>query len=139
RRSVLLAAAAALAVAAAAAGAVFLLAGKSGGTDGSSAPLVVGGDATLAVSPPSAGCNTTFMFVARGSLSGTGTLVYRWEQSDGQVTANTSLPIPSDDGAFRLTESWRIQGSQKVNGTMTLHIVKPTDRRISKAFTYSCL
>ena len=39
------------------------------------------------VSPASAGCNTTFAFVASGSLSGTGTLVYRWEQSDGQVTS----------------------------------------------------
>ena len=138
RRGLLLAALAAVVLAAAAVAAVFLLTGNGSGPAGSSAPLVVGGDATLAVNPPSAGCNTTFTFVGRGSLTGTGTLVYRWEQSDGQVTADTSLPITSNEGAFQLTESWRLQGSQKVDGTMTLHILKPVDRRISQTFHYSC-
>ena len=90
------------------------------------------------MSPATGGCNTTFAFVGRGSLSGTGTLVYRWEQSDGQVTADTSLPITSSEGAFQLTQAWRLQGSQKVDGTMTLHILKPVDRRLSQTFHYSC-
>lgn len=101
-------------------------------------PLVVGSGATVVVSPATGSCNTTFSFIARGPLSGAGTLVYRWEQSDGEVTANTSLPITTDEGAFQLTEAWRLQGSQTVNGTMTLHILQPVDRRISQSFHYSC-
>jgi hypothetical protein len=64
--------------------------------------------------------------------------VYRWEQSDGQVTSDTSLPITSDEGSFRLTEAWRLQGSQTVDGTMTLHLLRPVERRISRPFRYSC-
>jgi hypothetical protein len=103
-----------------------------------STPLVVGSDATVVVNPATGGCNTTFRFVGQGSLSGTGTLVYRWEQSDGQATSDTSLPITSSEGAFELTEAWRLQGSQTVNGAMTLHILRPLDRRISRSFRYSC-
>ncbi len=137
RRGRLLAALTALVVAAAAV-ATFLILGRGEAARTPSAPLVIGSDATLGVTPASGGCNTTFSFLARGSLSGSGTLVYRWEQSDGQVTDNTSLPITSKEGAFELSQAWRLQGSQKVNGTMTLHIVKPADRRISRSFTYTC-
>jgi hypothetical protein len=125
------------AVVAAAVAAVVLLAGRGGGAS-PIGPLTLGADAKLTVSPASGGCNTTFAFVAGGSLSGTGTLVYRWEQSDGQVTADTSLPIKSDDGAFRLTQAWRLQGSQKVDGTMTLHVLKPAGRRLTQTFHYNC-
>jgi hypothetical protein len=101
-------------------------------------PLALGSDAKLAVAPQSAGCNTTFVFVGRGSLSGVGTLVYRWEQSDGQVTDDSSVPIGAAVGAFQLTQAWRLEGTQTVNGTMTLHILKPVDRRISQSFHYVC-
>lgn len=101
-------------------------------------PLTLGNDATLVVTPVSGGCNTTFTFVGRGSLSGAGTMVYRWEQSDGQVSADTSLPITSDEGSFQLTQVWRLQGSQKVDGTMTLHVLKPQDRRLAQTFHYNC-
>ena len=137
RRRGLALAMAALVIAGAVAAAVVLLAGRGGGSV-SNAPLAVGSDAALAVTPANGGCNTTFAFIGRGSVSGTGTLVYRWEQSDGQVTADTSLPITSDEGAFELTQAWRLQGSQKVRATMTLHILKPVDRKISQAFTYTC-
>jgi hypothetical protein len=138
RRGRLLAALAALIVVAAAALAAFLLIGRGAGGRALNAPLVIGNDATLGVAPVSGGCNTTFSFIARGSLSGSGTLVYRWEQSDGQITDNTSLPITASEGAFQLSQAWRLQGSQTVHGTMTLHLLKPTDRRISRSFTYSC-
>jgi hypothetical protein len=124
-------------VVAAVAAAVILLVGRGGGAS-SSGPLTVGSGATLTVTPATGGCNTTFSFVGRGPLSGTGTLVYRWEQSDGQVTVDTSLPITPDEGSFQLSQAWRLQGSQKVDGTMTLHIVKPVDRRLSQAFHYTC-
>ena len=137
RRRLVLALLAAAVVAAAAVAAVALAAGGHSGTV-STGPLVVGGDATLAVNPKAGGCNTTFSFIARGSLRGVGTLVYRWEQSDGQITADTSLPIGSTVGAFQLTEAWRLQGSQSVMGGMTLHILKPVESRISRPFRYSC-
>ncbi len=132
----LLLALAALVVAAAVA-AIVVLVGHGGGTS-TTGPLRLGSDAKLTVTPASGGCNTTFAFVAGGSLSGTGKLVYRWEQSDGQVSADTSLPITSDEGSFLLTQAWRLQGSQKVDGTMTLHVLKPVDRRLSQTFHYSC-
>ena len=100
--------------------------------------LAVGDDANLAVSPASGGCDTTFVFVGRGSLAGTGTLVYRWEQSDGEESADVSLPIAADEGSFQLTQAWRLQGSQSVDGTMTLHILRPTERRLSRGFRYGC-
>ena len=137
RRKLLLLSALAAVIVAAAVAAVVLLAMR-GGRASSTGPLALGGDAKMTVSPVTGGCNTTFAFVAGGSLSGTGTLVYRWEQSDGQVTANTSLPITADEGTFQLTQAWRLQGSQKVDGTMTLHILKPADRRLTQAFHYSC-
>ena len=136
-RRPLLIALAAMVIAAVVVG-VILVAGRGGGAAGSSHPLSISADATLVVSPVTAGCNTTFSFVGKGSLSGTGTLVYRWEQSDGQVTADTSLPITSSEGAFQLTQAWRLQGSQKLDGTMTLHLLTPVDRKLSQSFHYSC-
>jgi hypothetical protein len=137
RRGLLLLLALAGLVIAAAAVAVVLLVLRGRDTT-TAAPLSVGPDASLTVSPAAGGCNTTFSFVGRGSLSGTGTLVYRWEQSDGQVTANTPLPITGSEGAFQLTQAWRLEGSQRVNATMTLHILRPVDRAISRAFQYNC-
>jgi hypothetical protein len=126
-----------LAVAAGVTAGVVLLLNRPAGVQ-SSGPLVIGSDATVTVSPATGGCNTTFVFVGRGSLSGAGTLIYRWEQSDGEVTADTSLPIRATEGAFQLTEAWRLQGSQTVNGGMILHILKPVDRSIRQTFRYVC-
>jgi hypothetical protein len=103
-----------------------------------SAPLAVGADASLTVTPGSGGCNTTFVFAAKGSLTGTGTLVYRWEQSDGQSSADTPLQIAADEGSFLLTQPWRFVGSQTVDGTMTLHILRPVDRVLHRSFHYQC-
>jgi hypothetical protein len=137
RRRMVLGALAAVVVAAAAVSAVLVLGGGHK-TRAPDAPLVIGRDAAVTVTPQTGGCNTTFVFVARGSLSGVGQLVYRWEQSDGQATADTSLPIGSNEGAFQLVEAWRLQGSQTVSGSMTLHILKPVARQIVRSFRYSC-
>ncbi len=138
RRRRLLAAllAAVVVLAAAAAVGVYLVTGH--GAPIAHGPLVLGSDAALAVNPAVGGCNTTFAFVARGSLSGVGTLVYRWEQSDGQVTDSTSIPIGPTEGAYQLVEAWRLEGSQTVDGTMTLHILKPVERKLTRSFHYSC-
>jgi hypothetical protein len=137
RRRMVLGALAAVVVAAAAVSAVLVLGGGHK-TRAPDAPLVIGPDAAVTVTPQTGGCSTTFVFVARGSLSGVGQLVYRWEQSDGQATADTSLPIGSNEGAFQLVEAWRLQGSQTVSGSMTLHILKPVARQIVRSFRYSC-
>jgi hypothetical protein len=101
-------------------------------------PLAIGSDAALTVAPARGGCNTTFVFIGRGSVSGTGTLVYRWEQSDGQSSAATSLPITAADGAFQLTQAWRLQGAQTLDGSMTLHLLSPVDRMLKRPFHYAC-
>jgi hypothetical protein len=131
---------AALAVIAIAGGATagILLSGGRAGRTAPAGPLAIGSNVVLTVAPARGGCDTTFVFVARDSLSGAGTLVYRWEQSDGQSTADTSLPITPDEGSFQLTQAWRIQGAQTLDGAMTLHILKPVDRSVRQAFRYSC-
>lgn len=138
RRVLVVAALGAVAVAAAVVAGIVFLGGNTAGGKPSNVPLSVGTDAALGVTPSTGSCNSTFTFIGRGSLTGTGTLVYRWEQSDGQATADTSLPITPNEGAFQLTQAWRLQGSQKVSGTMTLHILKPVGRKLTRPFTYSC-
>ncbi len=129
-------AALALLVAAAAVAGIVLLGGHQAPRP--AGPLAIGSDTALKVTPVSGGCNTTFTFVGTGSLSGTGTLVYRWEQSDGQSSANMSLLITADDGAFQLTQAWRLQGAQTVDASMTLHLISPVDRTLKRPFHYAC-
>jgi hypothetical protein len=64
--------------------------------------------------------------------------MYRWEQSDGQSTATTSLPITANDGAFQLTQAWRLQGTQTVDASMTLHILSPINKAFKRPFRYAC-
>jgi hypothetical protein len=138
RRRLLIAALVALLALGAAVGAGILFFGSQPAAVVAPAPLLLGSDAMLAVMPERAGCDTTFVFVARGSVSGTGSLVYRWEQSDGEVTSDTAVVIRANEGAFQLTQAWRLQGSQTFNGAMTLHILKPVDRRLRQSFRYVC-
>ena len=142
RRVAVVAAVVAVIAAGGAAAGMILLGGHAPTTRGAvtsaSAPLSVGGDASVAVNPARGGCDTTFVFVGRGSLSGSGSLVYRWEQSDGTTSGDTSLSITPQEGAFQLTQAWRLQGSRTVDGTETLHILRPVDRRVSQPFHYAC-
>jgi hypothetical protein len=137
RRALLVLLALVVAAGAAAAAAVLLLQ-PSHSTAVAPGPLVIGSDASVTVNAPTGGCDTTFSFLARGSLSGVGSMVYRWEQSDGQVTDDVTLHIVSSEGSFELAEAWRLQGSQTVNGTMTLHLLQPVDRKIGRSFHYAC-
>jgi hypothetical protein len=131
-------AALALLAAAAAVAGIVVLGGGHQAPRPAAAPLAIGSDAALTVTPATGGCNTTFVFVGRGSVSGSGTLVYRWEQSDGQSSATTSLPITADDGAFQLTQAWRLQGAQTLDASMTLHLISPVDRTLKRPFHYAC-
>lgn len=138
RRRLLVVTAAAILVAGLGVAGGLLLFGGGGSHAAPAGPLTLGTDATLTVAPGIGGCNTTFVFVGRGSLRGTGTLVYRWEQSDGQSSANTPLTITADEGSFQLTQAWRLQGAQTVDGAMTLHILQPTEVSLKRSFRYAC-
>jgi serine/threonine protein kinase len=112
--------------------------GAIGGGGGSnSGPLQVGGDVKLAATPQQGGCDTNFQFVATGSLSGQGTLVYRWERSDGQQTSDIPVQV-KDDGSFRFTMAWRVLGHQKLDGKMTFRILSPTARVVNQSISYNC-
>jgi hypothetical protein len=138
RRRALLALLALVVAAAAAAVVAVILLQPPHSTAVAPGPLVIGSDASVTVNRATGGCDTTFSFLARGSVSGVGSMVYRWEQSDGQVTDDVTLHIVSSEGSFELAEAWRLQGSQTVNGTMTLHLLQPVDRKISRSFHYAC-
>ncbi|MHB8717863.1 MAG: hypothetical protein ACYDAC_03080 [Candidatus Dormibacteria bacterium] len=115
-----------------------LLTGRLSAAPRASAPLAIGKDVAVAVKPAQGGCNTTFDFRATGSVSGAGELVYRWEQSDGQTSDNQTLRVTALDGSFLITQSWRLQGAQSVNGKETFHILEPTDLAVTTTFQYHC-
>jgi hypothetical protein len=105
---------------------------------GSSGPLVVGTDVSLATTSERSGdCVTTVHFTATGSVSGGGTLVYRFERSDGQATGNTRLAVDGNSG-FEVTEDWRFIGVHQGGGTMVFRIVSPTTREVRRDFTVTC-
>lgn len=118
-------------------GAAVLLFGGGGGPP-NAGPLQVGNDVKLSVEPPSGGCNTTFTFVATGSLHGSGTLTYQFVQSDGHGSDPTPVTVTSDEGSFRFTRSWRLQDTQTVNGTMTFKVLSPQAHSVAQTFTYAC-
>jgi hypothetical protein len=138
RRRWIIGAAVALVVAGGGTAAGIILLGSPAPRAPAPSPLALGSDAGLTVTPASGGCNTTFVFVGHGSLSGTGTLVYRWEQSDGESSPPTSLSITSNEGAFQLTQAWRVQGAQTLDASMTLHILSPVNRTFKRPFHYAC-
>lgn len=101
-------------------------------------PLGVGRDAALHVRPASGGCNTTFTFEATGSVSGVGSLTFRWEQSDGNQSDVAAVAITAADGSFDFTQAWRLEGSQSFTGTETFHLLTPVDRTLPATFQYHC-
>jgi hypothetical protein len=105
---------------------------------GSSGPLVVGTDVSLAsTSERSGDCVTTVHFTATGSVSGGGILVYRFERSDGQATGDTRLAVDGNSG-FEVTEDWRFTGVHTGGGTMVFRIVSPTTREVRRDVTVTC-
>jgi hypothetical protein len=104
----------------------------------STGPLVVGTDVALDATQQTSGdCVTTVHFTAHGSLSGTGTIRYRFDRSDGQSTGNTQLSVDGNSG-FELTEDWRFVGVHNGGGTMVFHIVSPTTREVRRDVTVRC-
>ena len=114
---------------------VLVLVLRSGGGGG---PLVIGTDVTLdATQESGAGCTTIEHFTAHGSLSGAGTIVYRFERSDGQSTGDTRLDVSGNSG-FAVTEDWRFVGVHQGGGTMVFRIVSPTTREVRRDVAVSC-
>jgi Protein kinase domain len=115
--------------------------GAFGGSGGGNAsgPLVIGGDVKVQVSPSSGGCNTVFNFTATGSIvSGSGTMTYHWERSDGFHSADVPVTVSGSDGSFSLPgPPWRISGNQS-KLQMTFHVTSPTERVVTQAVPYSC-
>ncbi len=126
-----------LAIAGAVVGVLFGAGVVGGSSSGNTVPLQANNDVALAVSPAQGGCDTAFQFTATGSLSGTGTLTYRWERSDGQETDDIPVAI-TNQGSFRFTIAWRVIGHQVLNGTMTFRVVSPTPRVVHQAIAYNC-
>ncbi len=102
------------------------------------ATLGIGNDLSMTATPASGGCDTTFGFVATATVSGSGDMTYQWERSTGGTPVAQTIHITSDDGTFKLTNSWRLLGPADVNGTMKFHVLKPVDRTVSKPITYHC-
>ncbi|HZB97859.1 MAG TPA: hypothetical protein VE219_04595, partial [Candidatus Sulfotelmatobacter sp.] len=101
-------------------------------------PLTIYDDVAVKATPTQGSCGTAFTFVATGTLRGVGKLVYRWERSDGGTSPDESVDITSDEGSFRLQESWKILGPHSPTATMTFHILRPSTKTASASVSYTC-
>jgi hypothetical protein len=105
---------------------------------GGGGPLVIGTDVTLDATQESGpDCTTVEHFTAHGSLSGAGTIVYRFERSDGQSTGDQRLDVSGNTG-FAVTEDWRFVGVHQGGGTMVFRIVSPATREVRRDVSVSC-
>ena len=105
-------------------------------------PLSVGSQVHLSVQPgTTGGCDTTFTFTATGTLSGAGTLTYRWTKSTTggtPVSSQLSLTITPNEGSFLLTTPWKFVGPATLAGTVTFQVLSPQSRSATQTFHYSC-
>jgi serine/threonine protein kinase len=140
RRRAALAAVVAVVLVAAAVAAVVELRPLPASTAGSGA-LSVGAPVTLSVQPgTTAGCNATFTFTATGPLSGSGTLVYRWEESEGGLPATYqqySVRV-SNDASFRFTTQLSYSGSATITTAVTFLVLSPQARSATRTVRYVC-
>jgi hypothetical protein len=105
-----------------------------------SQPLKLVGPISVKVTPgKSLGCDATIAFSATGSLSGSGTLTYQWERSDSAAPVVRQVKVKSEDSSFNTgTVYWSFTGTQHSSPTMTFHLLKPVDKKISTSFTENC-
>jgi hypothetical protein len=85
------------------------------------------------------GCDANVSFVASGQITGSGTLTYQWERSDGVHPILRQVPVAAGQSSFQ-TEPviWSFSGTQQTSVTMTLHILKPSDLKVATPLTDSC-
>ena len=104
------------------------------------APLRVVGNISVQMKPGAkVGCNASVSFTASGSVTGAGNLEYQWERSDGTAPVTRQIPVSPDDTTFTTdTVFWSFIGSQHLDATMTFHLLKPTDRKVTSSFREDC-
>jgi len=104
------------------------------------APLKLTGPVSVSRNPTGTiGCDATVSFVASGDVSGSGTLTYQWERSDGVQPILRQVPVAAGQSSFQTDPVyWSFSGTQQTTATMTLHILKPSDLKITTSVTESC-
>jgi hypothetical protein len=108
------------------------------GGDGSTADaLTVGRPVSVQIQPAAGTCNTVFAATARGPVHGQGTLVYRWERSDGLRTESTRLAVSPGDSSFLVTEHWQLSG-QVAHPAITFDLINPVAMTVTVPIPYSC-
>lgn len=100
-------------------------------------PLHVGTPVSLKVEPAQGSCNSVFTATATGTVQGQGTLVYRWERSDGLQSADTPLPVSSSDGSFLITQHWALSGTVS-QPAITFRLLAPVRMTVTRQLRYSC-
>jgi hypothetical protein len=133
-RTVLLLLLALLIVAGGAAGGIFALTRSST----SHAPLAIGNDIKLDVARTATGdCNVSFHFVASGSLSGQGQVVYQFIPSDGTASSAQTVTI-ADEVGFSFDYTYTYTGHRTGPATMTFQITSPVQRSVQKQYDTTC-
>lgn len=106
------------------------------------APLAVGNDLRLTVLPGSSGgCDTTFSFTATGSVSGAGTLTYRWVKTiagSAPVYDQYSLAITTHEGSYKFTTPLQLTGPASLAATVTFEVISPAARSAAQTIHYTC-
>lgn len=92
---------------------------------------------SLHVEPAQGSCNSTFVASATGSVHGAGTLLYRWERSDGEQTGSTALTVSPHDGSFLITQHWQLSGHVS-HPSITFQLLSPVTMSVTRPLEYSC-
>lgn len=108
-----------------------------GGQSVAAGPLRIGAPVSLKVEPVQGSCNSVFIATATGSVQGQGTLVYRWERSDGLASANTPLSVSPSDSSFLITQHWELTGAVS-HPAITFRVVSPVPMTVTRELQYSC-
>ena len=133
-RTVLLLLFALLIVAAGAAGGIYALTRSSS----SPTPLAIGNDIKLDVTRTATGdCNVSFHFVATGSISGQGQVVYQFIPSDGSASSPQTVSI-ADEVGFSFDYTYTYTGHRTGPATMTFQISSPVQRSVQKQYDTTC-
>jgi serine/threonine protein kinase len=142
RRRGLAIALALLIVIAAAAAAWLVVLSPTPPTTSTPAPLAIANDVHLTVRPgPSGGCGTTFSFTATGTVSGAGTLTYRWVKSvagSAPVYDQYSLAITTHESSFSFPTSLQLTGPASLEATVTFEVISPQARSAAQTIQYTC-
>lgn len=108
-----------------------------GGGSAATGALSVTRPVSVRLQPAQGACDSVFAATATGHVHGAGTLVYRWERSDGLQTEDTALNVRPDDGTFLITEHWQLDG-KIAHPWITFRLVSPVSLAVTRALGYSC-